>query len=348
MFHMRALLITEPGEAHVTELPLPATAPDEVLIRSRAVALCSNDVELYQGKRPQDLSHYPIVPGHEWSGEVVATGDRVQNVLPGQRVVAESFRSCGICSNCRSGQANLCETRYDEIGFTCAGGLAEYVAVPANQVHVLPSETSFEEAALLEPAAVVAHAFLRAQPRPGAVIAIVGDDPSCLLAVQFAHLFSPIAIVLLGFREERLELAHRFGATHTINMSREEPQELINALTGGKGADLVFEGSGHAQAVEEALRQTKRGGTVLLEGITSSIAPLSMESDIFVVRNLAVFGVFGANSAAWTYALDLYRAGLLHLSPLISHRFSLDDYQTALDTITLRLSKALKVLVLHE
>ena len=345
---MRALLITEPGEAHVTELPLPAIAPDEVLVRSRVVGLCSNDIELYQGKRPQGLSHYPIVPGHEWSGEVVAVGDLVQNILPGQRVVAESFRSCDLCSNCRSGQANLCETRYDEVGFTRAGGLAEYVAVPASQIHILPSETSFEEAALLEPTAVVAHAFLRAQPRPGAIVVIVGDDPSCLLAVQFARLFSPVAIVLLGFREERLELAHRFGATHTINMSREEPQALINSLTNGKGADLVFEGSGHAQAVEEALRQTKRGGTVLLEGITSSIAPLSVESDIFVVRNLAVFGVFGANSAAWMYALDLYRAGLLSLSPLISHRFPLDDYQTALDTITLRLSRALKVLVLHE
>ena len=345
---MRALLITEPGEAHVTELPLPGIAPDEVLIRSRVVALCSNDVELYQGKRPQGLSHYPIVPGHEWSGEVVATGDLVHNVQPGQRVVAESFRFCGLCGNCRSGQANLCETRYDEIGFTRAGGLAEYVAVPASQVHVLPAGSSFEEAALLEPAAVVAHAFLRAQPRPGATVVIVGDDPSCLLAVQFARLFSPVAIVLLGFREERLALAHQIGATHTINMSREEPQELLNTLTDGKGADLVFEGSGHAQAVEEALRQTKRGGTVLLEGITSSIAPLSMESDIFVVRNLAVFGVFGANSAAWTYALDLYRAGLLSLPSLISHRFPLDDYQTALDTITLRLSRALKVLVFHE
>ena len=138
---MRALLITEPGEAHVTELPLPAFAPDEVLIRSRAVGLCSNDVELYQGKRPQGLSHYPIVPGHEWS--VRSSRLRPGNsISPGQRVVAENFRSCGICRNCRSGQVNLCETRYDEIGFTRAGGLAEYVAVPASQVHILPDATA--------------------------------------------------------------------------------------------------------------------------------------------------------------------------------------------------------------
>ncbi len=345
---MRALCITEPGQADVTELPVPNVGPDEVLVRSRVVSLCANDVELFHGKRAHGFACYPIVPGHEWSGEVAAVGELVRNIVPGQKVVVESFLACGLCRNCHAGLTNLCETGYDEIGFTRAGGLAEYVVVPARQVHSLPAHTSFEEAALLEPAAVVAHAFLRAQPRPGDVVAIVGDDPSCLLAVQFARLFSPLAIVLLGFREERLELARLLGATHTMNMSREEPQELIKELTHGRGADLVFEGTGHVQAVEEALHQAKRGGTVLLEGITNSVAPFSIESDLFVRKQLTVFGVFGANSAAWSYAIDLYRAGLLKLSPLISHRFSLDEYQTALDTLMLRLSKALKVLVLHE
>jgi threonine dehydrogenase-like Zn-dependent dehydrogenase len=279
---------------------------------------------------------------------VTAIGELVRDIVPGQKVVVESFFACGRCCNCHAGLTNLCETGYDEIGFTRTGSLAEYVAVPARQVHILPAHISFEEAALLEPASVVAHAFLRAQPRPGDLVAIVGDDPSCLLAVQFTRLFSPLAIVLLGFREERLELARQLGATHTINMSREEPQELIKELTHGKGADLVFEGTGHVQAVEEALRQARRGGTVLLEGMTSSVAPLSIESNILVLKQLTVCGVFGANSAAWSYTIDLYRAGLLKLSPLISHRFSLDDYQTALDTLILRLSKALKVLIVHE
>ncbi len=345
---MRALCVTEPGEADVVELPVPSIGPNEVLVRSRVVSLCAMDVELFQGKRPQGLSRYPIVPGHEWSGEVTAVGELVHGIVPGQKVVVESFVACGMCRNCHAGLTNLCETGYDEIGFTRAGGLAEYVAVPARQVHCLPAHCTFEEAALLESASAVAHAFLRAQPRPGDVVAIVGDDPACLLAVQFARLFSPLAIVLLGLREERLELAHVFGATHTVNMSREEPQDLINELTRGKGADLVFEGTGHVQAVEEALQQAKRGGTVLLEGLTSSIAPLSVESNILVLKQLTVFGLFGANSAAWSYTLDLYRASVLKLSPLISHRFSLDEYQTALDTLMLRLSKALKVLILHK
>jgi threonine dehydrogenase-like Zn-dependent dehydrogenase len=348
MTAMKAVMITTPGEAEVVELTQPAIKADEVLVRSKVVGLCGNDVELYQGKRPQGYDHYPIVPGHEWSGEVVAVGELVQHIEPGMKVVAESFSFCGVCRNCRDGLTNLCLQGYDELGFTRPGGLAEYVSVPARQLHILSSDASFEDAALLEPAANVIQAFQRAQLRPDEVVVIVGDDPTCLLAVQIARFFSPKAIVLLGFREERLRLARQFGATHTLNMSREDAQQVVQELSQGQGADLVFEGSGHVQAVEEALTLARRGGTVLLEGLTASIAPLSITSELFVLKHLAVYGIFGATSAAWEYTVQLFNAGLLQLSPLISHRFALEEYQQALDAIILRQSQALKVLLVHE
>lgn len=341
-------MITEPGQAHVTELERPTIRPDEVLVRSRAVGLSESDIEVYQGKRAKEYVRYPLIPGHEWSGEAVAIGDLVQNIAPGTKVVAESFHFCGVCRNCRAGQTNLCETGYDEMGFTRPGGLAEYVAVPARLLHALPADTSFEEASLLESSAVVAHAYLRAQPRPGDTVVIVGDGPSSLLAVQFARLFSPAMIILLGFREERLQLARQFGATHTINMSREDSQEALQALTGGRGADLVFEGAGHIQAVEEAFLASKRGGIILLSALEASTAPLSVSNDIFILKQLTIKAVFGANSAAWSYAVQLFRQGALQLAPLISHRFTLDEYQEALDTLIFRQSKAFKVLILHE
>jgi 2-desacetyl-2-hydroxyethyl bacteriochlorophyllide A dehydrogenase len=344
---MKAVMITEPGEAEVIDLERPEIKADEVLVRSRVVGICASDVELYQGKRPQGYASYPVIPGHEWSGEVVAVGELVQHIAPGAKVVVESFPFCGVCRNCRNGLTNLCEKGYDELGFTRHGGLAEYVAVPARQVHVLKSDASFEEASLLEPAATVVHAFQRAQPRPNDIVVVVGDEPVCLLAVQMARLFSPAKVILLGFRDERLQLAQQLGATHTINMSREDSLSIVQSLSRGRGADYVFEGSGHVQAVEEALTLARRGGTVLLEGLTASIAPLSVSSDLFVLKHLAVFGVFGANSAAWEYAVQLYNAGVLQLSPLISHRFSLEEYQEAMDTLILRMSRALKVLIVH-
>lgn len=345
---MKALLITSPGHAQLSEMDQPAIGPEDVLIRSRAVGICGSDVELYRGTRPAGFYRYPIVPGHEWAGEIVAVGERVHTMSAGEKVVSEGFLFCGSCRNCRSGLTNLCEAGYDEIGFTRSGGLARYVTVPARLVHTLPGTCSLEEAALLEPTAVVAHAFLRAQPRAGDTVVVVGDGNIGMLAVQVARLFSPAIIALVGSREERLEMAHQLGATHTINGRQSNPEPLIQALTGGRGADLVFEGGTRPEGVEMAIRLARRGGTVLLEGIAGAGTHLSLESDTFVLKHLTVYGIFGASSAAWTYAVQLFRSGLLKLAPLITHRFALDDYQLALDTIVGRQAKTLKVLLIHE
>lgn len=345
---MKALLITAAGQASLTEIDKPQVGPEDVLIRSRAAGICGSDVELYQGTRPAGFYRYPIVPGHEWAGEIVTVGERVRTLSPGDKVVSEGFLFCGTCRNCRTGLTNLCEAGYDEIGFTRTGGLAEYVAVPARLVHTLPRTSSLEEAALLEPTAVVVHAFLRAQPQAGSTVIVVGDGNIGLLGVQVARLFSPAAIVLLGSRDERLDLARHLGATHTINVRQSDPDLFIESLTGGKGADLVFEGGNRPAGVETSIRLARRGGTVLLEGIAGSGARLSLESDIFVLKHLSVFGIFGANSASWTYAVQIFSSGLLNLAPLITHRFTLADYQVALDTIIDRQSKTLKVLLCHD
>ncbi len=344
---MKALLLKGPGEAVLTELEKPSIGPQDVLIRSRAVGICGSDVELYRGIRPEGYYRYPIVPGHEWSGEVVDVGERVRNISLGDKVVVEGFLFCGTCCNCRMGLTNLCEAGYEEIGFTRTGGLAEYVAVPARQVHILSGDASLEEAALLEPTAVVAHAFLRAQPRAGDSVVVVGDGTIGLLAVQLARLFSPAVLVLIGSRGERLELGRQLGATHTVNARENDPGSLLHSLIGSKGANLVFEGGNRPEGVEQALSLARRGGTVVLEGIAGSGARLSIESDIFVLKHLAVLGIFGASSAAWTYAVQVFRAGLLNLAPLITHRFALDEYQSALDKLISRQAKMLKALIVH-
>jgi 2-desacetyl-2-hydroxyethyl bacteriochlorophyllide A dehydrogenase len=345
---MRALLLTAPGEATLTELEKPAIGPEDVLIRSRAVGICGSDVELYQGTRPAGFYRYPIVPGHEWAGEIVAVGERVRHLAPGDKVVSEGFLFCGTCRNCRTGLTNLCEAGYDEIGFTRTGGLAECVSVPTLPVHKLPNACSLEVAALLEPTAVVAHAFLRAQPQEGGTVVVVGDGNIGLIAVQVARLFNPAIIMLVGSRNERLEMARHLGATHIINVRQNDPEPLIQSLTTGRGADFVFEGGTRPEGVETSIRLARRGGTVVLEGIAGSGARLSLESDIFVLKHLTVFGIFGASSAAWTYAVQIFRSGLLNLAPLITHRFALIDYQAALDAVVGCQAQTLKVLLIHD
>ncbi|HEX6483960.1 MAG TPA: alcohol dehydrogenase catalytic domain-containing protein [Ktedonobacteraceae bacterium] len=344
---MKALQITAAGQAHLVELEMPAIGSEDVLIRSRAAGICGSDIELYRGTRPAGFYHYPVIPGHEWAGEIVAVGERVHSLFPGQKAVTEGFLYCGACQNCRMGLTNLCEAGYDEIGFTRPGGLAEYVAVPARQVHPLPDTASLEEAALLEPTAVVAHAFMCAQPRAGGIVAVIGDGTISLLAVQIARLFSPMTIIVLGSRDERLIMARRLGATHIINTRQSDPRPLIQELSQGRGVDLVFEGGTRPAGVALALDIVRRGGIILLEGIAGAAVQLNLESDIFVLKQLTVHGIFGANSAAWTYAVRMFRAGCLNLASLISHRFALTDYQAALDILMDRQVAALKVLLLH-
>ena len=188
---MKAIVIDAPEQIRLIEVAIPIPRPDEVLVRSRAVGICGSDVELYKGSRPQGFYRYPLIPGHEWSGEVVELGERVRGLSAGERVVVEGFLSCGTCRNCRSGLNNLCQAGYDEIGFTRPGGLAEYVAVPARQVHILPPDASFQEAALLEPAAVVAQGFLQVKPRAAETIVVIGDGTIGLLSCTNSQPLQP-------------------------------------------------------------------------------------------------------------------------------------------------------------
>ncbi len=342
---MKAIRIDGPDQGEMVDIMMPVPLADEVLVRSRVVSLDGSDAALYRGTRPEGFSAYPIIPGHAWAGEVVAVGTYVEGVVVGDRVVGESLLYCGKCRNCSRGETNLCERGYHELGFTRSGGLAEYLTVPSRVVHVLPSTTLFEDATLLASCAVVAHAFLHARPLPGDSVAIVGDDTSSLLAVQIARLFSPATITLIGFREERLALGRTFGATHTINASRDDSQTLVRSLSRGRGADLTFEGTAHAQAAVEAILLARRGGTVLLVGEIGSNALLSVESDIFVRNQLRILGISGANAAAWNYTLNLYRAGLLTLAPLIAARFPFDEYRDALAMLTSRQEQMLRLVV---
>jgi threonine dehydrogenase-like Zn-dependent dehydrogenase len=342
---MKAVTIVEAGRVEVIEADQPLPGPDEVLVRSRFVGISERDVELYRGKRPEQYYRYPIVPGHEWTGETVDVGAQVHGIVPGDRVVVESLVFCGVCRNCRQGDTNLCEAGYDELGFTRPGGLAEYAVVPSRLVHVLPENVALDEAILVAPMAVVTQAFARKEPRPGDVVCIVGDGTVSLLATQLARMYSPRALIVVGLHSQNLELARRSGATHVVHIGREDPQELVLQLSNARGADLVFEGVGNADATVEAMLLARRGGTVILGESVSNSEMLHVESGIFTFKQLAVYGVFGASSAAWSYAVDLIARGQLELASLISHRFALEEYEDALEI--LRLGSARKILLEH-
>jgi 2-desacetyl-2-hydroxyethyl bacteriochlorophyllide A dehydrogenase len=330
------VVVTEPGEFHLAELEVPQPKPDEVVVEVAAAGICGSDVELFAGTRPAEIVSYPIVPGHEWSGRIAATGIAVTALRPGDPVVAEGFRWCGTCARCRDGSTNLCLSGYHETGFTEPGAFSRYVVVPARLVHALPPNSDVEQAALIEPAACVAAAVLAGKPRDGDKFAVVGSGTLGLIAVQMLAAHSPSELILVANRPNRQELADRFGATRALNAEE--------FAAGKVDADLVIEASGSAGAAASAVRAARAGGTVVLTGIPPEPADPVDPTDI-TVRELHVHGVFGAHTAAWSEAVRRFAAGQLDLAALVSHRFPLREFGSALDTAGAHAPGTGKVLV---
>ncbi len=330
---MRAVVVEAPGAAALRRVPRPEPGPGEVLVRVGAAGICGSDVEVLEGRRPARYVRYPIIPGHEWAGTVEAVGTGVENVDDGAAVVAEGFRACGDCARCREGRTNLCAADYAETGFTHAGAFAEFVCVPARLVHQLPPGTDLAAAALLEPAACVAQGLLEVDLRPGVTAAVVGSGTLGLLAIALLSRISPARLALVGTRAPRLALGREMGATETWNVRRDQRPE--------PGFDLVFEASGTVDGARTAVGLARRGGTVVLEGISGR--PEGIDADAVVLGHLRVQGVFGASRNAWRWITQLFAAGLLDTEPLVSHSFSLEDHAAAFAALADRAGDALKV-----
>jgi 2-desacetyl-2-hydroxyethyl bacteriochlorophyllide A dehydrogenase len=330
---MRAVVVERPGASGLRRVPRPEPGPGEVLVRVGAAGICGSDVEVLEGRRPAPYVSYPIIPGHEWAGTVEAVGPGVENGRAGAAVVGEGFRACGDCARCREGRTNLCTAEYAETGFTHAGAFADFVSVPAHLVHELPPGSDLAAAAVLEPAACVAQGLLEVDLRPGMTMAVIGSGTLGLLAVALLSRVSPARLALVGTRPPRLALGLELGATETWNVRLDQRPDA--------GFDLVFEAAGTADGFRTAVELARRGGTVVLEGISGQ--PSGIDADTVVLGHLRVQGIFGASRNAWHWVIELFAAGLLDTKPLVTHSFPLEQYDTAFTTLTDRKGDALKV-----
>jgi len=337
---MRAFVVDRPGTYRVEEVPEPVPGPGEVLVAVEAAGICGSDLELLDGRRPASYVSYPVVPGHEWAGRVASLGPGVSGLAPGDPVVAEGLRACGVCARCAEGRTNLCTATYAETGFTHPGALADLLVVPAGLVHRLPAGRPVEAAALLEPAACVACGFLEAgMPRPGSRVAVVGDGPLGLLAVLLLGGVALDELVLVGSRPARMAKAREVGATGVVDRRDED------ALAGLAGRfDVAVEATNSPQGPATALGLLRREGSAILLGISGAGRP-AIDPDVIALGHLRVQGVFAASRAAWRWVVDLYAKGILDPEPLVTHRFGLDELDQALATLGARGGDAIKVLV---
>jgi threonine dehydrogenase-like Zn-dependent dehydrogenase len=316
----RSLVVRAPGAYALRDGEPAEPGAGEVAVRIAAAGICGSDRELVEGTRPAPYVRYPVVPGHEWSGTVAATGPGVDPGLTGRPVVGEGFRNCQVCDRCREGAANLCSAGYDETGFTRPGAFAETLVLPARLLHVLPDGADLRAAALLEPAAIAAAAVLTARAEAGERIAVVGAGTVGVLCLRLLRLGSPAALAATDPRAGRGPAALASGATRFET----------GPLRAG-GYDVVIETAGAAGAAAAAIALARRGGRVVLTGIPGRAA--EADPTAIVTGQLTVGGVFGASPTAWTHAVRLFSAGLLDPGPLVTHELGLEEFGRAVDLL---------------
>lgn len=329
----RAVLIEAPHRLAVVPDEPRSPGPGEALVRIAWAGICGSDREVLAGHRPADYVRYPLVPGHEWSGTVVEIGPGEDAALLGRKVVGEGFRACLRCPACRRGETNLCQAGYQETGFTEPGAWADFLTLPARLLHVLPDDADLRAAAVLEPAACVASACLRAAVVPGERVAVVGGGTLGLLAVQLLAAVSPADLTVVHPRLERTALAMECGATSVVT-----PEQAGSLAP----FDAVIEAAGVPGTAAQSLGLTRRGGRVVLTGIpgADSVSP----TDI-VLGELTVHSVFGASSNAWQHAVRAFAAGVLRPDLLVTHEIALDDVAEAFRVLTEERGRVVKVLL---
>jgi 2-desacetyl-2-hydroxyethyl bacteriochlorophyllide A dehydrogenase len=313
----RAVLVERPGSLRVVPAEPARPGPGEAVVEVAWSGICGSDREVFAGTRDGAFVRYPVTPGHEWSGTVVEVGEGVDPSLVGKPVVGEGFRNCGRCTPCRRGDTNLCAT-YDETGFTRPGAWADELLLPARLLHELPSGADLRAAALLEPAACVAEACLKAGAVPGERVAVVGGGTLGMLAAQLLAAGGPGELIVVDPREDRAELAKRTGASWC------RPEDAPDSF------DVVVETAGAPGTGALSVSLTRRGGRTVLTGLagteTEPLVPAAL-----VGAAVTVHTVFGAPSRAWSHAVRAFAAGILDPLPLVTHEFPLERAGKALE-----------------
>jgi L-iditol 2-dehydrogenase len=316
---MRALVFDGPGEMPLREHPDPSPAAGEVVVAVRAAGICGSDVHGFLGATGR--RRVGVVMGHEASGDVVDVGPGVRSVRAGDRVILRSILTCGRCERCRRGQSNLCQERQG-MGMHFDGAYAERIVVPESLLLAMPDTLSYEDGALVEPLAVAMHAVNITSFNLMDFIVVVGAGPIGLLTLLAARLRGAGSIVITDRSAHRLAVARSLGADLTIDVTAQDPVDLVLAATDGRGADAVLEAVGIGATAVQSLRVARSGGQVTWIGNSAPTAELPMQE--LVTRELTLRGSYGFREE-FEQAADALAAGMIDVGRIIERLAPLDE-----------------------
>jgi len=333
--------LVEAEKMKVEKVMVPSIGSDEVLIRTKACGICGSDIHAYRGKHP--FVHPPIVLGHEFSGVICRIGSNVKNIQKADKVVAQPNVECGECYNCLHGRPNIC-LNLKVIG--CVGhngAFADYVSVPEDKVIKLPKRISYDEAALIEPAAVAVHAVKKTEQKIGDRTVILGAGVIGLLVLQVAKVNGAKEVIMSDLLDYRLKKARDLGADWTINSEKEDLVSLIQENYGKEGIDLVYDCVGTEETVSQAIQIARKGTKILIVGVPSKNIGVNL-ADV-QDRELELLGSLMYVREDFITAIELIHRGKIKVAPLITHRLKLTEIGKAFQKILNIEEKVLKVLI---
>ena len=328
---MRALLKQSAGRGFTLQnVPEPGIRDDEVLIRVRRAGVCGTDVHIYEWDDwARERIKPPVVVGHEFAGDVVEVGSLVTDVRVGDRVTAEGHIVDGRCLLCRTGNSHVCPyTRI--IGVDRDGCFADYISMPATNVWHLDDAISYDVGGIHDPMGNAFHTALTAEI-PGATVLITGCGPIGIFAAGICRAAGASRIIASDINPLRLELARKMGAHDVVGP--ENAAECVKRWTDGLGVDVALEMSGVPAAVHQALELVRVGGRVQLLGIPSKPMDLDLAREI-IFKGVTVYGVIGRRMYdTWHSMTRFLRSGQFDPSPVITHRFPLEEADAAIHAI---------------
>jgi D-arabinitol dehydrogenase (NADP+) len=327
---MKAVVYDAPRSFAIKEVADPEPGPGEVRIKVVQVGVCGTDLHIHNG---DFNAAFPLIPGHELVGNVEAIGSGVTRVRVGEQVSVNPNVNCGLCDYCLAGNPIRC-TALQGLGSNFPGFFAEYVVVPERLVFStegLPIDT----AVFTEPAACATHGLERLRVWPGSTALVFGAGPTGLLLAQLIKSGGASSVTVAAPTQFKLDRARAFGIDQTIQVSRTDPaanQKLAMEASGGRGYDIVVEATGATVVGDICVGLTRNGGTILVYGVTRADETLSFHPFEVFRREITILGSF-AEITSFASAISALRTGRIRTDGIITHRFPLADYGTALETL---------------
>ena len=320
---MRAVVLEGPRKVQIAELRVPTPGEGQIVVQVHACGVCGTDVHIYKGEY---LGGYPVIPGHEFAGEVVELGPGVSAFKRHDRVAVEPNLSCGTCRFCGINEQNFCEN-WRAIGVTLPGAMAEYVLVPVSAAFDIGG-LPYESAAFMEPLSCVLHGMQKLDVRYGESVLVIGAGPIGILLAQVARDCGAARLVVADRIASRLALAGEIGEAVNTGGGFGAVEELMPG-----GYDAVIDATGVPAVIERTIGLARHGGRILLFGVAPNDAVAKMRPFDIFRKGLHIYSSYTSlrNSVQ---ALDLLRSGRVDVRKLVSHRLPLEQFERAIDLLS--------------